>query len=160
MKIDEYITNLKKIYQFFIQHIENEEGSDDDYDNHISCLSEQNINENQRKRFRDEMLSFFGNKDISRSPVNPNFKLFPTDPQQLGKLSEYAQLFANYQFNPKTEEEEENENETDKKIPFSSVRTIIQQSIAAIASSHLIDESTKLLLTFVFSVHESHSSLD
>lgn len=106
-------------------------------------ILKQNINENQRKRFRDEMLSFFGNKDISRSPVNPNFKLFPTDPQQLGKLSEYAQLFANYQFNPKTEEEEENENETDKKIPFSSVRTIIQQSIAAIASSHLIDESTR-----------------
>lgn len=71
MKIDEYITNLKKIYQFFIQYIENEEGSDDDYDNHISCLSEQNINENH-----SDQKSFFRllNKVSKNHHCDSNFQ--------------------------------------------------------------------------------------
>lgn len=87
-------------------------------------------NELQRKHFRDEMLLFFRNKEISQHPIGSNFKLFPTDPQKLGRLSEYAQLFANSQINSNIE-------------PFSSVETIIKQSIKAIETSRNIDESTR-----------------
>ena len=60
-------------------------------------MIKQEFNEQQRKQYRDEMLSFFGNTRVSKNPISSNFKLFPTDPQKLGKLSGYAQFFANYQ---------------------------------------------------------------